>query len=214
MNCKISGRASPHFWEEGLATISIFLLFPFCNKSLICLGINYWSPVGQTFFSSVPHRNSVISVSDPWRAFWADTTPFKGPRLASYVDSGITEIQGPRQLCFARRGGPGHCQELLTQALIVRLFKAPSSTPILDFEKSTECNWVSGHSWFSPLDSLLCSRIQGPFPTLLPWVPRRHLRRGFLVLRGIFLVRIRRRGRFIWRGQRGRDQGGVGITAT
>ena len=32
--------------------------------------------------------------------------PFKGPRLASCVASGTTEIQGHRQVCRARRGGP------------------------------------------------------------------------------------------------------------
>ena len=34
----------------------------------------------QTLLSSVSTSNSLVSVSDPWRAFWADKTPFKGPR--------------------------------------------------------------------------------------------------------------------------------------
>ena len=45
-------------------------------------------------FSYVPSCNSLVSVSDPWRAFWADTAPFKGPRLASCVASGTTKILG------------------------------------------------------------------------------------------------------------------------
>ena len=50
-------------------------------------------------FSYVPSCNSLVSVSDPWRAFWADTAPFKGPRLASCVASGTTEIKGHCQVC-------------------------------------------------------------------------------------------------------------------
>ena len=57
-------------------------------------------------------------------AFWADTAPFLGPQLASFVASGTTEIQGQRQVCRARHGGP----------------MTPSTTTDanLDFEKSTE----------------------------------------------------------------------------
>ena len=44
--------------------------------------------------------NSLASVSDPWRAFWADMVHFKCPRLASCIASGTTEIQGH---CQARR---------------------------------------------------------------------------------------------------------------
>ena len=67
---------------------------------------NQWPLIGETLFSSVPPSNSLVSVSDPRRAFWADTAPFSGPRLASCVASGTTEIQGHRQVCRARRGGP------------------------------------------------------------------------------------------------------------
>ena len=60
----------------------------------------------EILFSSIPPSNSLVSVSDPQRAFWADTAPFSGPRLASCVASGTTEIQGHSQVCRARRGGP------------------------------------------------------------------------------------------------------------
>ena len=60
----------------------------------------------ETLFSSVPPSNSLVSVSDPWGAFWADTAPYKGPSLASCVASGITEKQGHNQVCRARLGGP------------------------------------------------------------------------------------------------------------
>ena len=65
----------------GLATISIFL-FPFLlKKTLICPLL-----AGETQFSSVPPSNSIVSVSDPWRALWANTAAFKRPltRLMRY----------------------------------------------------------------------------------------------------------------------------------
>ena len=34
---------------------------------------------GETLFSSVPTSNSLISVTDPWGAFWADTGGLQGP---------------------------------------------------------------------------------------------------------------------------------------
>ena len=37
--------------------------------------------------SFLPPSNSIFSVSGPWRNFWADMAPIKGPRLASYVAS-------------------------------------------------------------------------------------------------------------------------------
>ena len=36
--------------------------------------------IGNTLSSPVPSSNSLGSVLDPWRAFWADTAPFKGPQ--------------------------------------------------------------------------------------------------------------------------------------
>ena len=64
------------------------------------------TPHGETLFSSVPPSNSLVSVSDPRRAFGADMAPFSGPRRASCVAFGTTDIQGDRQVWRARRGGP------------------------------------------------------------------------------------------------------------
>ena len=60
----------------------------------------------ETLFSSVPPSNSLVSVSDPWGAFWADTASFKGHRLALCVPSITTEIRGHCQVCHARWSSP------------------------------------------------------------------------------------------------------------
>ena len=83
----------------GLATNSIFSCFLFVK--------NHWfAPWRGNPFFSLPPSNSLVSVSDQRRAFWADTVPFSGPRLALCVASGSTEIQGHHQVCRARRGAP------------------------------------------------------------------------------------------------------------
>ena len=82
----------------GLATNSIFFCFLFVKNHWFAWRANQWPLIGETLFSSVPPSNSLDSVSDPWRAFWADTAPFKGPRLASCVACGTTEIKGCRQV--------------------------------------------------------------------------------------------------------------------
>ena len=46
-----------------------FFLFPFCENSLICLEGKSMSPHRETLFSPVPPSNSLVSVSDPCRAF-------------------------------------------------------------------------------------------------------------------------------------------------
>ena len=97
-----STRAS----SSGLATNSNFFCFLFVKTHRFAGRPNQWPLIGETLFSSIPPSSSLISVSDPRRAFWADTAPFSGPRLASCVASGTTEIQGHRQVCRARRGGP------------------------------------------------------------------------------------------------------------
>ena len=83
-----------------------FFCFLFVKTHWFAWRANQWPLIGETLFSSVPPSNSLVSVSDPRRAFWADTVPFLGPRLASCVASGITELQRHRQVCSARRGGP------------------------------------------------------------------------------------------------------------
>ena len=67
------------------------------KTSLICLAggqINDPHHIGQSLFSSAPPSNSLVPISDPWRAFGGDTAPFKSPRLASCVASKTTENQG------------------------------------------------------------------------------------------------------------------------
>ena len=66
-----------------------------------------------------PHRGNTILFRSsqqlprlclgPLKGFSADMVLFKGPRLASCIASGTTEIQGHRQVWRARRarrGGP------------------------------------------------------------------------------------------------------------
>ena len=62
--------------------------------------------IGENLFCNLPPNNSLVSGFDFWRAFWADTVYFKGPRLASFVASGTKEIQGHHQVLSAMRGGP------------------------------------------------------------------------------------------------------------
>ena len=95
-------QVRPVYCLPGLVTNSIF----FVKKSLFCIGgqINY--PLSrEKLFSSIPLSNSLVSVSEPWRAFWADMAPFKGPRFASSVASVTTEKQGHCQVCYARHRG-------------------------------------------------------------------------------------------------------------
>jgi len=83
-----------------------FFPFPFSSRwkdHWFAWRANQWPLVREKLFSFVPHSNSLVSVSDHWRAFWADAAPFNGPRLASCVASGTTEIQGHRQVSRARR---------------------------------------------------------------------------------------------------------------
>ena len=59
-------------------------------------------------FSCVWENNSSSNslVLDPWRAFWADLAPFKGPQPWRIHCFGTTEIQGHCRVWRARRGGP------------------------------------------------------------------------------------------------------------
>ena len=78
----------------GLATYSIFFCVLFVKTHWFAWRANQWPLIGETQFSSVPPSNSLVSVSEPRKAFWADMAPFSGPRLASCVASGATEVQG------------------------------------------------------------------------------------------------------------------------
>ena len=76
--------------NENIYNASIFLLnriIKFCKWiislldffSMLLLRDIGMTLVGERLFSSVPPSKSVISVLVPWRAFWVDITPFKGP---------------------------------------------------------------------------------------------------------------------------------------
>ena len=58
----------------GLATSAKFLLFclHFVKDYWFAWRANQWPLVRETLISSVPPSNSLVSVSDPWRAFWDD----------------------------------------------------------------------------------------------------------------------------------------------
>ena len=96
----------PHETVCQVWPITHFFLFPFCEKSLICLeGKSMTTHRGNTILFRSSQQLPRLRLG-PWRAFWADTAPFKGPRLTSCVASGTTEIQRHRQVWRARRGGP------------------------------------------------------------------------------------------------------------
>ena len=92
---------------------------------------------GQWTLVGVIPSNFLISVSDPWRAFWADTAPFKGPRLMHCFRSyrNTRTLSGVQALSAEV---PGHRQKKLTQTLIVRFLKTALFTPIPDCAKLTE----------------------------------------------------------------------------
>ena len=71
-----------------------------------------------------PHRGNTILFRSSQQHPRFRLAPFSGPRLASCIASGTTEIQGHRQV-WRTIGAKvqGHNQEQLTQTLIVRLLK-------------------------------------------------------------------------------------------
>ena len=78
-------------------SLTQFFLFRFSKKSM--------TQSGETQFSSSSQQLPRFRLR-PLRAFWADTTPFKGPWLALCVAFRTTEIQGHHQVCRARSRGP------------------------------------------------------------------------------------------------------------
>ena len=124
-----------HSNSTGLsATNSI--LFTFWKKTLICIEIKD-PPDRETLFSSIPHSTSLVSVSDPWKAFWADTAPFKGPRLSYELLPELQRNQDTVRSVALSAEVPVHLQKPRMKTLLVRLLKTQFFTPILDCEKST-----------------------------------------------------------------------------
>ena len=91
-------------------------------------GPNQWPIVGEILFSSIPPSNSLVSISDPWRAFWANTVP--STRLVrcfrNYRESRTPSVV-PRTMSSTTDAN-----------LDCTFVENPLFTPILDCEKSTE----------------------------------------------------------------------------
>ena len=93
--------------------------------------------------------------------------PFKGPRLASCVACGTTEIQRHRQVCRAWRRGalgaevPGHHQQQLMQALIVHLLKTHFFTLIKSQQNIIELVTRPGDDQVGGRDSLYFAVLVG-----------------------------------------------------
>ena len=107
---------------------------------------------GNTFiFRS--SSNSLVSVSDPCRTFWADTAPIKGPQPRHVICFRTTEIQGHRQVWRARCGGPRTPSRTTDANLIVRLLKTHFYLWFWKLEEPCPppwwvywSRWVSGHA--------------------------------------------------------------------
>ena len=85
--------------ETGLATKSISFLFPFSEKSFICL-----EALGKHYF--LPFLPATSSSPSRTLKGLFELTRRPSQALASCIAPGTTEIQGHHQVCRARRGGP------------------------------------------------------------------------------------------------------------
>ena len=65
-------RRSRGWRGPGLATSSTFFCFLFVKKHWFAWRAIQWTLIGETLFSSVPPSNSLVSVSDPRLASWAE----------------------------------------------------------------------------------------------------------------------------------------------
>ena len=95
--------------------------------------------------SSVPPCNSLVSVLDPWRAFLADTVPFKAFNLALCIVSGTSEIQAQGNVWHNSHDVSGNRKKTASN-----LDYPHFVTPILGCEKPTEYNCPD-------LSSTICS---------------------------------------------------------
>ena len=92
------------------------------------LRANQWPLIRETLFSLVPPCNSLATVLDQWRAFWADTAPFKGPqpqRMHCFRNYGDTRTQSGAHLAHLARRFQDTVKKQPKQTLIVRLLKTP-----------------------------------------------------------------------------------------
>ena len=64
--CKLFDKSDPEGEDSAKVwPLTQFFLFPFGEKSLICLEGKSMTLVGETLFSSVPPSTSLVSISDP-----------------------------------------------------------------------------------------------------------------------------------------------------
>ena len=60
----------PHEAAQQVWSLTQFFLFPFfCKSFVFSWRANQWFLIRELLFSSVPRSNSLVPVSDPWRAF-------------------------------------------------------------------------------------------------------------------------------------------------
>ena len=111
---------------------------------------NQWPPIEKYFSFLLLPKNSLVSVSDPWRVFWAHTAPFTGPGLALSV--ALTELQiykDTNRCGVLGQQVPANCLVKATQPLIVRLLKLFNKRTIATFHTSFHSSKNSGG--FAPL---------------------------------------------------------------
>ena len=138
--CHFFSRGCGLRWfSAGLATTKLNLfLFPFLQNHWFAWGANQWPLIGKDY--SLPFLPATpSSLSQTLEGlFRAEAGPFKGPRLASCVASGTTDIQGHPQVCRTRRGGPRTPSTTTDGNLDCALVETHFFTSILDCEMSTE----------------------------------------------------------------------------
>ena len=74
--------------NRSISTHTIFLLFSFCKRNLFLVTLQSRR---MLLFSFMPSNNPILLISDPRRAFWADTALFSG--LSTSLQSLDLELQ-------------------------------------------------------------------------------------------------------------------------
>ena len=122
---------------------------------------------GNTIFFHMPPNNSLVS--GPWRAFWADTAPFKGPRLPCALLPELQRNKDTIRSAPSKRGAnvplsQDTVKKNYGKALILGLWKI-ALLFILPRIESLGPPWP---------------------PWYLPWLTHPHLARGLSSLTGFY----------------------------
>ena len=126
-----------------------FQCLHFKRKIINLLGGQINLPLIREDFSFVPCSNSVISVSDPPRAFLANTMPFKGPPSTLPRALGTRRRSGVS--CYPQR--PSDSVQNNWHTLEMCISKRHTFLKlILDCKQLTEWNWVGDPSWTKDTD--------------------------------------------------------------